>query len=203
MTTACKGHPWVAASLDLMMFPLRGLRGKVVGEASGKVLEIGVGTGMNFSRYGDIEILHGVEPDPFMLKRAQQRAREVDLTIELVDAGAEDLPWSDNYFDTVVATWVLCTIPEPARALEEMCRVTKPGGRLLYVEHTRSRGPSAQRMQDRLNPLWNRIAGGCNLNRNSVDLIRDSGYEELQVKACGSEDWTLLPVYRGTAIKPA
>ena len=73
MTTACKGHPWVAAGLDIMMFPLRHLRGKVVGEARGKVLEIGVGTGMNFARYGDIEILHGVEPEPFMRKRAQQR----------------------------------------------------------------------------------------------------------------------------------
>ncbi len=195
-------HPVCAMFIDLMMRPMQVLRDKVIPEAQGRVVEIGCGTGMNFSRYGAIEALYAVEPDPHMLKRARRRARGLRFPVQLDEAGAELLPYPDSFFDTAVVTFVLCTIPEPDAALREVRRVLKPGGRLLYVEHTRSRFSMASALQDRVTPAWKRIGGGCHLNRDSVSLIRSSGFTRLEVLPCGRESWTLLPIYRGTAYKP-
>lgn len=194
-------HPICARFLDLMMKPLEPLRDEVVPEARGRVLEVGVGTGMNFSRYDGIEALYGVEPDPHMIRRARKRAARADFPVQLDQAGAESLPYPDEFFDTAVLTWVLCTIPEPDLAVNEILRVLKPGGRLLYVEHTRSRFPTAMKFQDSLTPYWKKIGGGCHLNRDSVSLIRSSGFVGVTVQPCGREAWTLLPVYRGLAFK--
>lgn len=185
------------------MWPLQPLREKVVPAATGRVLEIGVGTGMNFGYYSAIDSLDGIEPDPHMLKRARARTEGLPFPVELAQVGAEQLPYPAASFDTVVLTWVLCTIPDPGAAIGETHRVLKPGGRMLWVEHTRSRYTVAGTLQDALTPLWKIIGGGCHLNRDSVDLIRSAGFGRVDVKPCGREGWTLLPVYRGVAVKPA
>lgn len=184
------------------MRPLRRVRAKVIAQASGRVLEIGVGTGMNFSRYIGIASLDGIEPDPHMLARARKRAEALPFPVRLEQIGAETLPYEDDCFDTVVATWVLCTIPDPQSALAEMHRVLKPGGRLLFAEHVRSRFPRAARLQDFLAPAWKKLGGGCYLNRRSIEMIAAAGFAELSFKPCGRESWRLVPHYRGSAIKP-
>jgi ubiquinone/menaquinone biosynthesis C-methylase UbiE len=185
------------------MRPLRRVREYVVPEASGEVLEIGVGTGLNFPLYDPANVTRviGVEPDPHMLRRACRRAETVGLPIELHEVGAERLPFAADRFDTAVVTFVLCTIPDPAAALREVRRVLRPGGRVLFAEHTRSVQPGLARVQDRLTPVWKRLAGGCHLNRPAGDLLGASGLELAGVAPVGRERWTLLPIYRGTALK--
>ena len=194
-------HPWCAAALDVMMRPLRGLREKLVPRASGRVVEIGVGTGMNFAYYAGVESVHGIEPDPHMLARARARAEKLRFPIELEQVGAEALPYDDATFDTAVVTWVLCTIPDPHAAVREVVRVLKPGGRMLFVEHVRSRFPVAGALQRKATPLWMKVGGGCRLDRDSLGLIRQSGLDVVELKPCGREGWTLLPMYRGVAVK--
>jgi ubiquinone/menaquinone biosynthesis C-methylase UbiE len=198
------GHPWLAAALDLLMRPMYPARRLVVPEARGDVLELGVGTGLNFDLYDPAAVtrLVGVEPDPHMLRRARPRAATLPFPVELHETGAERLPFADDRFDTVVVTWALCTIPDPAGALAEARRVLRPGGRLLFIEHTRSPQGGVVRLQEALSPLWSRLAGGCRLDRAAVDLVRASGLVLAHVEAVGRDRWTLLPVYRGAAMKP-
>jgi len=196
-------HPYCALFLDLVMRPLNPVRDKVVPQATGRVLEVGVGTGMNLSRYASIEALYGIEPDPHMLKKASRRTKNLPFPVRLEQTGAEALPYPDDFFDTAVMTWVLCTIPEPERALREVHRVLKPGGKLLYAEHTRSRYPMAASIQDRLTPYWAKLGGGCQLNRDSIPALRATGFKGVTVKPCGRESWNLVPVYRGLAFKVA
>jgi SAM-dependent methyltransferase len=197
------GHPWLAATIDVMMRPLYPARRLVVPEARGEVLELGVGTGLNFGLYGQVGSLAGIDPDPFMLERARKRAAELALPIELYQAGAEALPFDRGRFDTVVMTFTLCTIPDVAASLAEARRVLRPGGRMLFVEHTRSIQPSLGRVQDALTPLWKRIGGGCHLNRPAPDLIARAGFQVVERVPVWRERWTLLPVYRGVALNPA
>jgi len=197
-----KGHPVIAAVLDVVMFSLRKPRARLVAEARGKVLEIGVGTGLNFRHYNGIESLEGIEPDPHMLARAQKRAARRPFPVNLQRCGAEALPFADATFDTVVGTWVLCTIPEYEQALKEMLRVLKPGGRLLFVEHTRSRFRRAEALQDQLTPVWRKVAGNCHLNRDSLTHLRSTGFDDIDIQPLGRESWTLFPMYRGSAVKP-
>lgn len=182
------------------MYPARRL---VVPEATGKVLEVGVGTGLNFGLYGDVESLSGVDPDPHMLERARPRAAALPFPTELHRAGAERMPFADAHFDTAVITFTLCTIPAPEAALAEVRRVLRPGGRLLFVEHTRSIQPLFGGLQDTLTPLWKLIGGGCHLNRRAVELVRAAGFKVRHTEAVWQERWTLFPVYRGVAERPA
>jgi SAM-dependent methyltransferase len=198
-----EGHPWLAASIDFMMRPLFPARRLVVPEARGDVLELGVGTGLNFGLYGRVERLAGIDPDPFMLARARARAAEFALPIELHEAGAEALPFDRGRFDTIVMTFTLCTIPDVAASLAEARRVLKPGGRMLFVEHTRSIQPVLARAQTALTPLWKKIGGGCHLNRPAPELIAGAGFEVVEREPVWRERWTLLPVYRGVALNPA
>jgi ubiquinone/menaquinone biosynthesis C-methylase UbiE len=197
------GHPWVAASLDFLMRPLYPARRLVVPEARGDVLEIGVGTGLNFGLYGPVASLTGIEPDPFMLERARARAAELSLPIALHEVGAEALPFETDRFDTVVITFSLCTIPDVSGALAESRRVLKRGGRLLFVEHTRSIQPALAGLQDSLTPLWKKLAGGCHLNRPAASMIEQAGLDVVEREPVWRERWTLLPVYRGVAVKHA
>jgi SAM-dependent methyltransferase len=196
------GPPWLAATIDVMMRPLYPARRLVVPEARGHVLELGVGTGLNFGLYGRVESLAGIDPDPFMLARARARATALALPIELHQAGAEALPFDRGRFDTVVMTFTLCTIPDVAASLAEARRVLKPGGRLLFVEHTRSIQSSLGRVQDALTPLWKRLGGGCHLNRPAPDLITRAGFRMAEREPVWRERWTLMPVYRGVAQNP-
>jgi ubiquinone/menaquinone biosynthesis C-methylase UbiE len=166
--------PWLIdrAMRQKMLQPYRA---RVVGAPQGRVLEIGVGSGLNLPLYGPAaNAVVAVEPSPPLLLRARRHPAQVP--IELVEGSAETLPLHDRSVDTVVTTWTLCTIPDPIRALTEARRVLRPGGALLFVEHGKAPEPGVARWQDRLDPLWSRLAGGCHLNRPIDVLIRSAGF---------------------------
>lgn len=193
----------VAALCDVVMAPLAGMRRAVVADAGGAVLEIGVGTGLNLGLYdaARVESVVGVEPDPHMLRRARARADEAAVPVELTGDGAEALPFADGQFDTVVATWVFCTIPDPEAALAEIGRVLKPGGRLLFAEHTLATAPPMAAMQRALDPVWCRLAGGCHLTRDTLGSFRGSGLGELTVASSRGAAWSPTPMHRGWIVR--
>lgn len=197
------GHPVVAAILDFTMQPLETVRRRVVPEVAGRVLEVGVGTGLNAALYDPSRVLElvGIEPDPHMLKRARPRFEAADYGVELVQIGAEAMPFADDAFDSVVVTFVLCTIPRVEDALREMHRVLKPGGVLHFAEHTRSDHRLMAGVQDLLNPVWGVFSGGCNLNRDALQLLRDAGFTLDDVHGHGRGALNLTPVHRGRALK--
>jgi len=145
--------------------------------AAGRVLEIGAGTGANLAFYPDaVQTLTLAEPERPMAKRLARRVAGQARAADIVEAPAEQLPFPDASFDTVVVTLVLCTVSDPARALAEIRRVLAPGGRLLFLEHVRSDDSRIARWQDRLNGLNQIIAHGCNCNRATVDAMRAAGF---------------------------
>jgi ubiquinone/menaquinone biosynthesis C-methylase UbiE len=157
-------------------------RRRVVTQASGRVLEIGVGSGLNLPFYKEATHVIGLDPSTKLLAMAHAVADGLDGSVELVEGIAESIPLPDESVDTVVSTWTLCSIPDVAKALGEMRRVLKPGGRLLFAEHGRSSDRGVVRWQDRLTPLWKRIGGGCHLNRPIEELIRKSGFRVTQLE---------------------
>ena len=155
---------------------LRDLRHGLLAEAGGSVLEIGGGTGANLPHYdGKVESLVVTEPEPAMLRRLQQKAREQAPLAKVLQAPAEDLPLEDGSFDTVVSTLVLCGVDDQARSLREIRRVLRPGGHLLFLVHVRSDDPGLARFQDRMNWL-NRIVVGCDCNRRTLAAIEATGF---------------------------
>lgn len=152
-------------------------RHRVVAAANGVVLEIGIGSGLNLPHYTrQTARIIGLEPSVKLLSMTEKAAKDTPLPVELVEGSAETIPLEDKSVDTVLTTWTLCTIPDVSRALSEMRRVLKPTGRLLFVEHGLAPDARVRRWQDRLNPLWKRLAGGCNLNRPIRQLIEGSGF---------------------------
>lgn len=149
-------------------------RRKVVPLAHGRVLEVGIGTGLNMAWYDPVRVsrITGLDPALDLHPRAQRRIQATGLPVELVGLSAEQIPRPDASFDTVVMTYTLCTIPDPVAALREMRRVLVPGGRLLFCEHGRAPDAGVARWQDRLQPLWGRLAGGCHLNRDIPALLQ-------------------------------
>jgi ubiquinone/menaquinone biosynthesis C-methylase UbiE len=141
------------------------------------VLEVGIGSGLNLPLYGSAtRSVIGLEPSSVLLRMARERAAGASVPVEFLEASAEAIPLDAASIDTAVTTWTLCTIPDARRALAELRRVLKPGGALLFVEHGRAPEPSVARWQDRLDPLWRRVAGGCHLNRQIDELISGSGF---------------------------
>jgi ubiquinone/menaquinone biosynthesis C-methylase UbiE len=141
------------------------------------VLEVGIGSGLNLRFYGpQVTGLVGLDPSRELLAMARRRAPAAPCPVTLTAGSAEALPFRDQSFDTLVVTWTLCSIPDAARALREMRRVLRPGGALLFVEHGRSSDPGVRAWQDRITPLWRRVAGGCHLNRPIDALIRAGGF---------------------------
>jgi len=152
-------------------------RTRIAAAAEGRVLEIGIGSGLNLPLYGsDVSEVVGVDPSPALLSRAGNAAGRCRAPVTLVEGSAEALALDDRSFDTIVTTWSLCTIPHVHQALAEVRRVLRPGGVLLFVEHGRAPEPDIARWQDRLDPLWTRLAGGCHLNRPIDVLLSDAGF---------------------------
>lgn len=152
-------------------------RNRVIGAAEGTVLEIGVGSGLNFPLYGAaVTAVTGLEPSAELRRMAATRQARARVPVTVLDASAEAIPLDRASIDTVVTTWTLCTIPDVVRALAEMRRVLRPGGALVFVEHGHAPEPGVARWQDRLDPVWSRISGGCHLNRKMDQLIADHGF---------------------------
>ncbi|PDT80161.1 class I SAM-dependent methyltransferase [Sinorhizobium sp. BJ1] len=155
---------------------LRPCRERVIGAAEGRVLEIGVGSGLNLPFYSPrVREIFALEPDPNLLAMAR-RAPPIDAPLYFIEASAEQIPLDDSSVDTVVTTWTLCTIPEAAEALTEMRRVLRPQGKLLFVEHGLSPDRGVRWWQDTLTPIWRRISGGCHLNRPIQSMIEGAGF---------------------------
>jgi ubiquinone/menaquinone biosynthesis C-methylase UbiE len=152
-------------------------RARIAGAAAGRVLEIGVGSGLNLPFYGTAarEIV-ALEPAARLMAMARRAPGATSLPISFLEASAEVIPLEDRSIDTVITTWTLCTIPHAADALLEMRRVLRPEGRLLFVEHGRAPEPGVRRWQDRITPVWKRLTGGCHLNRPIAAMIEGAGF---------------------------
>jgi SAM-dependent methyltransferase len=159
-------------------------RDEALAPAAGRVIEVGAGQGENFRRYpaAVTEVL-AVEPEPYLRGKARAAADAARVPVRVVDGVAGALPGADGEFDTAVASLVLCSVPDQAAALAEMRRVLKPGGRLLFYEHVLSERPRFARLQRRVNPVWTRLGGGCNLHRDTVAAIAAAGFQLERVRA--------------------
>jgi ubiquinone/menaquinone biosynthesis C-methylase UbiE len=159
--------------------PIVRQRQKVVPRARGKILEIGLGAGHNIPHYDHerVDRVIGIDPCETSWQLAQERVNAVPFDVEFLAGSAEDIPLDDDSVDSVLLTFALCTIPDPLAALSEAKRVMRPGGELVFCEHAQAPDESVQRWQTRINPLWKRLAGGCNLNRDIVGLIRTAGFD--------------------------
>jgi ubiquinone/menaquinone biosynthesis C-methylase UbiE len=152
-------------------------RAKIVPRASGTVLELGMGSGHNLGFYGaDVKALHAVEPSAELAAMARERAAKVAFPVEIAEVSAEAMPYESGTFDAAVVTWALCSIPDMAAALAEVRRVLKPEGALHFVEHGKAPEAGVAHWQDRLNPLWRPMTGGCNMNRQMDVLIEAAGF---------------------------
>lgn len=172
---------------DLLMAPLewaglRGLRRELVAPAEGRVLEVGVGTGLNLALYRRATSITAVDPDLAMLERASGRLARSHMPTLLVQARAEALPFSDGSFDEVVATLVFCTVGDPRRGFRELWRVLQPDGQLRLLEHVKSAGPILAAMQDLVTPAWSAAFGGCHPNRTTLITLRDAGFDVHQAR---------------------
>ena len=162
------------------------LRAERVPQAGGDVLEIGIGSGLNLPFYSaEVRCVYGVDPSLELQRIARKKASTVPFKVVFFQQSAEArLPLFDSSIDTVVMTWTLCSVPNPAAALEQMRRVLKPKGRLIFVEHGRSPDARVMLWQDRLTPAWKRIGGGCHLNRKIDELIMAAGFQIRELNNC-------------------
>ena len=162
------------------------LRASWIPRARGDVLEVGIGSGLNLPFYSsEVRQIRGVDPSGELQRMAGKRAIDSPIPVEFLSQSAEEsLAMADESMDTVVVTWTLCPIPNAAKTLEQMRRVLKRDGRLIFIEHGRAPDPSVVVWQDRLTPIWKRIGGGCHLNRKVDDLVVEAGFQILELKTC-------------------
>lgn len=172
-------HSLFARVYDLFMVPqdrfgLSHQRARLCAEATGSVLEVAIGTGLNVPHYVNATTVVGIDNEPAMLRRAIRRTWETEIPVELVVADARALPFPDGSFDSIVVGLSLCTIPDPNATLRELHRVAGPHGKLRFLEHVRSGKPATARRQDRFAPFWEKVSGGCRANQDTVSLIEQS-----------------------------
>ncbi len=188
---------------------LQDWRRELLSDLSGDVLEIGAGTGANLAAYPPtVQRLVLTDPDEHMVRRLERRVREVGAPprAEVVVAGAGALPFDDGSFDAVVATLVLCSVPEPDRALAEIRRVLRPGGAFVFLEHVAAEdAPRRLRWQKRLEPLWSRVAGNCHLARTTGDSIAQAGFsiDTMKRESMRKSLPIVRATIRGVAHKPS
>lgn len=153
-------------------------RAAVVPEARGRVLEVGMGSGLNLPHYDPqrVDLVWGLEPSEGMRRKARRNVAEAPFEVRWLDLPGEEIPLENDSVDTVVLTYTLCTIPDWQRALEQMRRVLRPGGRLLFCEHGTAPDAAVRQWQGRINPLWCKVAGGCRLDRDIPGLLEHAGF---------------------------
>jgi len=153
-------------------------RQKVVPLAEGVVIEVGIGSGLNLPHYdpGKVEKIIGIDPDDHMWKRSAKRRAQTHIPVERIGLSGEQIPLEDKTADTVLVTYSLCTIPDPVSAMQEMRRILKPGGRMLFLEHGEAPDAGVQRWQRRIDPAWRKLAGGCHSGRPIPKLIEQAGW---------------------------
>jgi ubiquinone/menaquinone biosynthesis C-methylase UbiE len=178
------------------------MRREALSRATARTIDVGAGTGANTGLYPDaVTDLVLAEPDPHMLRKLRERAPDA----EIVEAPAERLPFEGSSFDTAAFTLVLCTVPDPAAALEEVARILKPGGRLLFIEHVRSEEEALARWQDRLERPWRFAIDGCHCNLDTVSIIDASPFtvEGVEKSTLPKSPPLIKPLVIGSAIAPA
>jgi ubiquinone/menaquinone biosynthesis C-methylase UbiE len=214
MIRAMEGHPIFARYYDRLMTGteragLAQMRHELLAQASGRVLELGAGTGHNLVHYTDaVTELVLTEPDPYMAERLRHRlASELSPVAKatVVEVPAEDLPFDDGSFDTVIATLVFCTVEDPLKAISEARRVLVEGGRLLYLEHVRSSSRRLSRWQDWLERPWGFFAGGCHPNRSTDQLLAGAGFwiDSMDREKLPKAPPIVRPLIRGVARRPS
>jgi len=166
-------------------------RSKIIPRAQGNALEIGIGSGLNLPFYSEGAIKHLMAIDPSVETWQQNKIdiQQLPFDFEFIKAYAEDIPADNNSFDTVVITYSLCTILDTQKALEEIRRVLKPNGKLLFCEHGKAPDVVIQKWQNRLNPLWKRVGGGCHLNKDIPSLIKNNGFKIKQLDSMYIPGW--------------
>lgn len=176
-------------------------RAEFVPQAHGTVLEMGIGSGLNLPFYGpQVQRLYAIDPSESLLRMARKRALSMQFPVEFFLCAGEALPIDDHCVDTILSTFTLCTIADPLAALGEMRRVLKSSGQLLFAEHGFAPDRSVQRWQHYCNPLWSRIAGGCNLNRKMDELIGAAGFRFTKLTVEYSKGLRLVSyIYAGSA----
>lgn len=179
-------------------------RKRWVPQATGEVLELGIGSGLNLAFYDPEKVRRvvGIDPSPELLAKARARVGEAHVEVELVEAATEALPFADARFDSAVATYVLCSVADPARALAEVRRVLRPGAPLYFVEHGRSEDAKTRRWQTRVTPAWRAVSGNCHLDRDVAAMLRDAGFELTTLERGDDPDGGRLTkfTYQGVAI---
>ncbi|MCB0474293.1 MAG: class I SAM-dependent methyltransferase [Flavobacteriaceae bacterium] len=166
-------------------------REKIIPLARGKVLEIGIGTGLNLKYYdpGKVKHVTGVDPSEAVWRKGQINAQSLPFEFEFIIASAEQLPFEDHHFDTIVTTYSMCTIPDLHTAFQEFQRVLRPNGSLLFCEHGIAPDLSVEKWQHRINPVWKKFSGGCNLNRDIPYLIEHNGFKIIQLETMYLPGW--------------
>jgi ubiquinone/menaquinone biosynthesis C-methylase UbiE len=182
-------------------------RRRIVPRARGRVLEVGVGSGLNLPFYdqAQVESLVAIDPSEGLLAKAKARAKASPLgaRLELVRASAEELPVATASIDSVIMTYTLCSVAEPRTALREIARVLRPGGSLFFVEHGLANEPSTARWQRRITPLWRRVSGNCHLDRDAAAALREADFE-LPELAAGYTDGVVKALsytFEGVAVR--
>ena len=197
-----KGHRWFAAIFDTMNRSMeRSFMGRVrretLADLAGDVLDIGIGTGTDFEFYPAKARVTAIEPDPFMLKRAQQKLTDLGVSnVVLKQAPAERLPFADASFDTVICALVLCTVHDVPQSMREIKRVLRPGGEIRFIEHVRGTG-FVGRTQDFIKPVWGYFGAGCNPNRRTEEALRSAGFDVDVAER--RKIMRFVPLIRGTA----
>ena len=177
-------------------------RSEIIPKATGRVLEIGIGSGLNFPYYGpSVTHVWGIDPSQELLAMVRPKISTAPCSVELLCESAEQIPLDSASADTIVLTWSLCTIPNASRALGEMRRVLRPGGAVIFAEHGLALDPGVRRWQERINPLWKRVAGGCNMDRKIDELITGAGFNIKELRTCYFPGPRILTyTYEGIAV---
>ncbi|RZO95965.1 MAG: class I SAM-dependent methyltransferase [Gammaproteobacteria bacterium] len=164
--------------------PVARQREKVVPLAEGRVLEIGIGSGLNLPFYDKTKVdeIWGLDPSEELSEMARTVATQEGMKVNFISSGAEEIPLPDNHFDSVLITYTMCTIPEVIRANTEIRRVLKEQGKMIFCEHGVAPDDNIRKWQKRINPFWGKIAGGCNINRNIPSLIQESGFDIVEME---------------------